>query len=87
MLRVRYLEIADNIPIRVFYVAPYLENQYAMRARSDFLLGDVQQPLRYSSVETIPAYRLQLMYQNTSIFILKPEGGWRQPLLDFCGTG
>ena len=87
MLRVLYLKIADNVPLRVFFVAPNLENQYALRARSDFLVGDLQQPLLYSSAETVPASRLQLMYQNTSVFILKPEGQWHQTLLDFRKTG
>jgi hypothetical protein len=86
MLRARYLNIADSAPIRVFYVAPNLEDEYAMRVRSDFLIGDLHQPLRYSSTEIIPAGRLQLMYQNTSIFVLKPEQGWHETLLAFDKT-
>jgi hypothetical protein len=87
MLRVLHLKIADNVPLRVFYVAPGLENQYALRGRSDFLVGDLQQPLKYSSAKTIPASRLQSMYQNTSIFILKPKEQWQQTLLAFRQAG
>mmetsp|Transcript_722 Transcript_722/g.1430 ORF Transcript_722/g.1430 Transcript_722/m.1430 type:complete len:573 (-) Transcript_722:187-1905(-) len=83
MLRHIHLGIADTVQLRVFFVVPNKEDTYAARPKQRFLNGNIQKDLDYSNNVKIPSSRLQLMWQNTKIFVLKPNISWIDTLLPY----
>lgn len=79
-LRVNYLKIDDRVKLRVFFVAANKEQRYVARLRKSFLTGSVDVELKYSSNIKVPPSRLQLMWRNTEIYVLKPETSWQATL-------
>jgi hypothetical protein len=80
MLRDIYLGIADTVQLRVFFVVPNKEDTYAARLKQQFLKGNIQKDLDYTKNIKISSSRLQLMWRNTSIFVLKPSNSWIETL-------
>lgn len=79
-LREIYLKIRDTVKIRVFFVTPKEEDAYAAKSKGSFLSGSVDKELKYTSNTKIRPERLQLMWQNTDIYIFKPSAPWIETL-------
>ena len=75
-LRENYLKIQDTVRIQVFFVAPGKEDSYVAYSKQSFLKGSVYKDLQYTEHNTISSARLQQMWQNTEICVLKPALPW-----------
>ena len=83
MLREICLKIQDNMRVKVFFVVPNKEEHYGSLLKPQYLAGSVDNDCRYSSTITISSTRLQLMWQNTDIYVLKPADPWIDVLRPF----
>lgn len=75
-LRELSLRIQDTVRIQVLFVTPEQEDTYATYPKHSFLKGNVGVDLNYSSTTRVASARLQLMWQNTEIVVLKPKLPW-----------
>ena len=77
-LRVRRLQIADTVAVNVYVVSPEREEQYATMQEDAFLTGSLNVPFRWSkNGATKPPAELVTMWNNTHIYVLKPELAWK----------
>jgi hypothetical protein len=76
MLREIYLKIQDSVRIQVLFVTPGQEDTYAASSKQRFLKGNVDVDLEYTKNIRIKSTRLQEMWRNTEMGVLKPESSW-----------
>lgn len=83
MLRENYLRIRDTVPIEVYFVTPQKEDVYYGYLKHSFLIGNVDVDFQYTKQIRVPSARLQLMWQNTEVFLLRPTQPWIDALRPF----
>lgn len=83
-LRENYLRIQDTVRIQIFFVVPGKEESYAAYSKQSFLKESVGKDFRYNDHITIKSVRLQQMWQNTEICVLKPVVPWIDSLRPHC---
>lgn len=76
MLRENYLRIRDTVPIEVYFVKPQKEDVYASYLKHSFLIGNFDVDFQYTKQIRVPSARLQLLWQNTEVFVLRPTQPW-----------
>jgi hypothetical protein len=76
MLREIYLKIQDSVRIQVLFVTPGQEDTYAASSKQRFLKGNVDVDLEYTKNIRIRSTRLQEIWRNTEMCVLKPESSW-----------
>ena len=65
-------------------ISPKQEEIYASMKKQSFLEGTIPDRLKVSNRATVKSDQLQTMWNNTKIFVLRPEKSWEVQIKAFC---
>ena len=77
-LRCRRLKVPDEQKVHIIYIVPNKEQLYADRGEDAFLVGSIQDPLKFSKRKSVEANVLQTMWENTEVYVLAPVKPWQE---------
>ena len=87
-LRENHLAAADDQIVEIYIVSPMESaiNANLSRQISDFLEGSLNMNLEYSRGTTVLASRLQTMWSNTLIFVIRPASSWQEHIRNYLSN-
>ena len=85
-LRRQHLKISDDKKLEIYLVTPGKESTYVSKQKDDFLDGSVDVDLRFSKTVTVPTAQLRAMWDNTTIFVVRPSQSWKNSIGEWLAT-
>jgi hypothetical protein len=85
-LRVKHLKIAHEKMVFIIMVVPDQETAYSEMPEKNFLVGSINETLRYTESEIVQAEALQQMWSNTQVHILRPTQDWKLLISDWLDS-
>ena len=80
------MKISDDKKLEIYLVTPGKESTYVSKQKDDFLDGSVDVDLRFSKTVTVPTAQLRAMWDNTTIFVVRPSQSWKNSIGEWLAT-
>jgi hypothetical protein len=86
-LRVNRLRVGHEVCVKVHIVPPGLEDYYAGMKKTDFLMGDLSEPFKWSrNTAALEPDILLTMWNSTEVHVIRPVEDWKTLLGNFIKT-
>eukprot|EP00529_Nitzschia_sp_RCC80_P011272 CAMPEP_0113466986 /NCGR_PEP_ID=MMETSP0014_2-20120614/14572_1 /TAXON_ID=2857 /ORGANISM="Nitzschia sp." /LENGTH=619 /DNA_ID=CAMNT_0000359261 /DNA_START=106 /DNA_END=1962 /DNA_ORIENTATION=- /assembly_acc=CAM_ASM_000159 len=82
-LRCRRLKVPNEQKVHIIFIVPNKEQLYAARGKDSFLVGSIQDPLKFNMRQSVAANDLHTMWENTEVYVLSPVNPWQEMIGDW----